>query len=132
MKEAMTFGELLTHQYLHEMDLCDRQARIESVRERMDACSDAEIVRLWELFGDVPVGIFDEQGELLEDAEGSDEDPIDEPFFCWSRGSSRDEVWRWFDHHYSLGLSILLYAKEEDDPKDATSERPGDDDTDRK
>ena len=63
--------------------------------------TDAEIEKLWEEFEDV---LFIESTEsddccglvLASDWQG------------WSSGTTRDEIWRWFNKNYSKGLEGLL------------------------
>jgi len=54
--------------------------------------------------------------ELWEDLENvpfNDNDPLDlylenDWYIFWS-GTSRDEIWAWFDRNHSKGISYLLY-----------------------
>jgi len=34
---------------------------------------------------------------------------IEEPYLCFSIGTHREEIWRWFDKHHSKGVAYLLY-----------------------
>lgn len=45
----------------------------------------AEVEALWDAFGDVPIDPDDP------------EEPIDEDFFIWKKGTPREEIWQWFD-----------------------------------
>lgn len=57
---------------------------------------DEKLEFLWELFGDV---LIDDDECILDDFIG---------FEC---GTHREEVWSWFDRHYSKGLSALMFDK---------------------
>lgn len=55
---------------------------------------DAELEKLWELFGEIDV---------------DDNDAIQEEFLGFSEGTDRIEIWQWFDERYSRGVVSLLY-----------------------
>ena len=63
--------------------------------------TDAEIENLWEELEDV---LF------IEDPESGDscELVLASGWQGWSSGTTRDEIWRWFNQHYSKGLEGLL------------------------
>lgn len=52
--------------------------------------TDEGLEKLWEAFGDVPVG---------------DDDAIETDFLHWPRGTDRFEIWHWFDDHHSKGIA---------------------------
>lgn len=56
---------------------------------------DAEVEDLWHQFGDVPMNPITEE--------------IEEDFLCFPRGTSREEIWHWFDEQHSMGVHYLLY-----------------------
>lgn len=35
---------------------------------------------------------------------------IEAPFYIFSAGTNREEIWRWFDQHYSRGVAYLLHS----------------------
>ena len=35
---------------------------------------------------------------------------IEAPFYIFSAGTNREEIWRWFDQHYSSGVAYLLHS----------------------
>lgn len=55
-----------------------------------------DIIRLWELLGDIPV---------------DEEDQIDEDFYLWEKGTDKFEIWHWFDEHLEEGLGKFLEGK---------------------
>lgn len=55
---------------------------------------DAQILQLWWLFDDIPINIAD---EIMDD------------FLGFEAGTSRFEIWKWFDQHYSKGVYSLVY-----------------------
>lgn len=55
---------------------------------------DAELEKLWELFGEIAVG---------------DNDEIQEEFLDFPEGTDRIEVWQWFDERYSRGVVSLFH-----------------------
>lgn len=58
--------------------------------------TDALMEELWAQFADVPM---DPDTELMED-----------DFLHFPHGTSREEIWHWFDEHYSKGVAALLYG----------------------
>lgn len=56
---------------------------------------DKELEELWEQFADIPMN--------------PDTECIEVPFMGWSAGSSRDDIWHWFDQRHSKGVAYLLY-----------------------
>lgn len=55
---------------------------------------DAELEKLWELFGEIPV---------------DDNDMIQEEFLGFPEKTDRMEIWQWFAERYSRGVVDLLY-----------------------
>ena len=53
---------------------------------------DAQIKKLWEELEDIP---FSDVG-------------LDEDWRIFKVGTPREEIWRWFDKHYSLGIVGLI------------------------
>ena len=58
---------------------------------------DMEIEKLWEELEDIPV-YEDENYELC----------LDTDLQGWSKGTSVDEIWHWFDEHHSKGVGWLM------------------------
>ena len=56
---------------------------------------DAEIEELWRQFEDVPMNPITEE--------------IEEDFLHFPIGTSREEIWHWFDEQHSMGINYLLY-----------------------
>lgn len=54
---------------------------------------DAELEKLWDLFGEIPI---DDNDEILEE------------FLGFPEGTDRFEIWHWFDEHYSKGVVNLI------------------------
>lgn len=70
--------------------LYDALCEIETLRDR-----DEILEELWAQFGDVPMNPKTECIEL--------------PFLMWGPGTSREEIWHWFDRRHSKGVIYLLY-----------------------
>lgn len=63
--------------------------------------SDTEVEKLWEELKDVLFIEDSNSGDSCELVLASD-------WQCWNKGTTRDEIWRWFNQHYSKGLEGLL------------------------
>ena len=57
---------------------------------------DMLVKMLWDEFGDVPMN--------------PDTERIEEQFLIFKVGTSREEIWHWFDSLYSKGVAFLLYG----------------------
>lgn len=83
--------------------MCDLMECIDCKHLCKNDITDIEIEKLWEEFEDV-LFIEDEESDdcckliLASDWQG------------WDKGTSRDEIWRWFNQHYSKGLEGLAWA----------------------
>lgn len=84
--------------------------------------ADEKLEEMWEEFGDVPVvedadSLAESSLEGLSVEEGGvllNEDPyIDEDFYWWPRGTTRDDIWHWFDNNHSEGVAALMYPNED-------------------
>jgi len=66
--------------------------------------TDTEIEKLWTEFEDV---LFDEDsnGELI----------LAGDWFQFEKGTSREEIWQWFDASHSKGIWWLLYEFEKEE-----------------
>ena len=64
------------------------------MRKDSDGFNDAQIEEIWEMFTDVPI----DESERLE-AE----------WFGFPAGTSKYDIWQWFDKHYSKGIYELVY-----------------------
>lgn len=60
--------------------------------------TDQEIEELWRQFEDVPMNPYTED--------------IEEDFMHFPSGTPREDIWHWFDEHYSKGLFCLMYGEE--------------------
>ena len=67
--------------------------------------NDYEVEKLWEEFEDV---LFIED----EDSDDSCSLVLSDNWQGWSKGTTRDTIWHWFDEHYSKGIHWLLYGIE--------------------
>ena len=59
-----------------------------------DGFNDAQIEEIWEMFTDVPI----DESERLE-----------KEWFGFPAGTSKYDIWQWFDEHYSKGVYELVY-----------------------
>lgn len=57
---------------------------------------DEVLEELWGQFADIPINPKTEC--------------IEAPFMGWGVGTSREEIWHWFDRRYSTGIGYLLYG----------------------
>lgn len=73
-----------------------------TLRER-----DALLEELWKRFGDVPM---DPSTETME-----------APFLDFPAGTSRVDIWRWFDERHSKGIAYLLYNEDSSNAASITS-----------
>lgn len=62
--------------------------------------TDKELERLWDELTDVP---FDEQDCMLY---------LADDWFVFAAGTEREEIWEWFDEHYSKGVYYLMFPSE--------------------
>ena len=60
--------------------------------------NDKEVEKLWAEFADVPMN-----GET---------ECMDAPFMDFPIGTSREDIWHWFDEHHSRGVTYLMYEVE--------------------
>ena len=56
--------------------------------------SDGELEVLWDIFGDIPMN--------------PETECLDDDFLHFPRGTSREDIWHWFDEHYSRGVAALF------------------------
>lgn len=68
---------------------------------------DSHLVSLWHELADVPM---DPETETIE-----------APFYIFDAGTHREDIWQWFDKHYSKGVASLL---REDAPAPQVEETP--------
>ena len=66
--------------------------------EEIETLRDRDMAReeMWRQFADVPMNLETEC--------------IEEEFFGWGPGVSREEIWHWFDRRHSKGVAYLLYG----------------------
>ena len=69
----------------------DGLEEIETIRDRDEA-----LEKMWKQLSDTPM---DPKTECIE-----------EQFFGWGPGVSREEIWHWFDRRHSKGIGYLLYG----------------------
>lgn len=84
--------------YVYDIECCPI-CKCEAALMDVDyGCSfdDAELEKLWELFGEIPI---------------DDNDMIQEEFLGFPEGTDRIEIWQWFDERYSRGVVSLLYPE---------------------
>ena len=55
-----------------------------------------DIKKLWERLADIPV---------------DDNDCIDVDFHIWKKGTSKFDIWHWFDDIYEPGVHALMFEK---------------------
>ena len=68
---------------------------------------DALLEELWKQFGDVPM---DPSTETME-----------APFLDFPAGTSRVDIWRWFDERHSKGIAYLIYNEDASNAASITS-----------
>lgn len=90
-EETNTIEEYVGTRYDEEFNYCNRcESRTKLVT----------IEELWELFADISI---------------NDDDEIESDFLCFKAGTSRFDVWHWFDERCPNGLAIDLMGET---PKD--------------
>lgn len=62
--------------------------------------TDTELEKLWEDFWDVPMN--------------PETEVMTADFLHFSKGTHREEIWKWFDSKHSKGVHFLLYKGEDD------------------
>ena len=83
--------------YEDDTEYCPNCKGIEALVDVDSNCkfSDQELVKLWDLFGEIPV---------------DDNDVIQEKFLGFECETHREEVWHWFDERYSGGVVKLMFG----------------------
>ena len=61
--------------------------------------TEKEVEELWDQLEDVPFDEIEDELCLAVNWQG------------WSKGTSREEIWHWFDEHHSQGVFYLLYVR---------------------
>lgn len=69
------------------MSMEDSRKSFQSEKQRVE--------ELWEQFSDIPM---DPETETME-----------EPFLHFPAGTSREDIWHWFDVNHPGGIAYLLY-----------------------
>lgn len=64
--------------------------------EETPAERDKHLESLWAELADVPMS--------------PETETMEAPFYFFSSGTSRDDIWRWFDQHHSKGVAHLLHG----------------------
>lgn len=57
---------------------------------------DSELEEMWAELEDVPMDPVTEE--------------IEADFYHFPKGTTREEIWHWFDEHHSMGVNYLLYG----------------------
>lgn len=63
---------------------------------------DATLERRWKELGDVP---FDDPGPESDMVLAVD-------WWCFKKGTEREDIWHWFDEHHSKGVAFLMFGYE--------------------
>lgn len=80
-----------------------RKYREEIKEVNTERQTDCEILQMWGELGDVPFDTDESSGD-------SSDLVLAEDWNKWHKGTTRDEIWNWFDSNYSRGLYYLLYT----------------------
>ena len=67
----------------------------------MATYTDEQLEQLWEELSDVPV-CEDKDGWLC----------LENDWLFFPSGTEREEIWYWFDEHYSKGVHALMFPSE--------------------
>jgi hypothetical protein len=54
--------------------------------------TDKQIEQIWIGLEDIPIT----------------NDELDDDYFVWDCGTTKDEIWKWFDKHHSKGVGWLV------------------------
>ena len=65
--------------------------------ETLQNMIDVELERLWDELEDVPFS-ENKRGELR----------LDKNWYNFPKGTTREDIWKWFDRHHSKGVNYLL------------------------
>lgn len=82
--------------------MCDLIECRECKHKCKNSITDIEVEKLWEELEDVLFIEDSNSGDSCELVLASD-------WQGWNKETTRDEIWRWFNQHYSKGLDGLLY-----------------------
>lgn len=85
--------------------MCDLIECKECKHKCKNNITDTEVEKLWEELEDVLFIEDSNSGDSCELVLASD-------WQGWNKGTTRDEIWRWFNQHYSKGLEELLWLQE--------------------
>jgi hypothetical protein len=69
---------------------------IDLTPELPDVMSDEEVKELWDGLEDIPMSPLTEK--------------LDQPYFIFPVGTSKEKIWAWFDKNYSKGVNALIYG----------------------
>ena len=58
---------------------------------------DNTLDKLWEELSDVPL---DNTGEKIED-----------DFYIWEKGTSKEDIWHWFEKTFNVSVAKLMYGE---------------------
>ncbi len=107
MKEAAL--EALEMERGEDMNYC-HYSMIDAATTEIDTLAerDAELEKLWAELADVP---FDDGDPLKHDM------VLAETWRQFKAGTSREDIWHWFDERHSKGVYYLLHGAEIDEDK---------------
>lgn len=74
--------------------------------------TDELLDQAWDALGDVPLN-YAEDGSTILDPEGVerlDEDFVFQGRLVAPRGTSKEDLWLWFDSMHSIGLYVLMFG----------------------
>lgn len=76
--------------------------------------TDLDLENLWLELADVPFDDNDPDVDMT----------LAENWKWFSKGTPREEIWRWFDERHSKGVAFLLYGAQDPEPQGAPEEAP--------
>lgn len=93
---GMIFTETMIDQTKDEdhCPMCGLTGALQDIDSNTTTLSKKELMKLWLLFGDIPI---------------NDQDEIEEEFFGFPVGTNRFDIWHWFDERYTDGVHALIY-----------------------
>lgn len=85
--------EIIKKRYEDHCPFCVCGNLLDEKKSTDEAWYKEDLLRLWLLFGDIPI---------------DDADRILEPFMDWPEGTNRFDIWHWFDEKYPGGIHTLM------------------------
>lgn len=77
-----------------DLDYYYKEAMEDMLAKEAPVDRDSHLESLWHEFADVPMN--------------PETEAIETPFYIFDAGTHREDIWKWFDKHYSKGVASLI------------------------